>query len=161
MGLRDLIRGTKKTATEDRATANRATETQEFLGAVAKIAVAPCTDAKNTLPSAFPRPDPHGHCCPQSMAMHAAEIDLFSKRRQVFLAKGLDEASADGLADKLVIRDRDGDDRRVCLECSHLKGFSVLRCDNWKAAGIASTSDTAFVDKCFCMLLQRCDGFSS
>lgn len=95
------------------------------------------------------------------MAMNTAEIDLFSKRREVFLGKGLDEAAAEGLADKLVIRDRDGDDRRACLECSHLKGFSVLRCGNWKVAGIAATSDGAFVHKDFSMLLQRCNGFSS
>jgi len=28
---------------------------------------------------------------------------------------------ATALADKLVIRDRDGDDRRLCLECVHLR----------------------------------------
>lgn len=161
MGLLDLIRGTQKTATEARATATRATEAQESTGSVAKIAVAPSADAKNSVPRASPRPDPDRYCWPQSMAMNSVEIERFAKRRQVFIAKGLDEAAADELADKLVTRDRDRDDRRVCFECSHLKGFTVLRCDNWKAAGIATTSDGAFVHKAFGTLLQRCDGFGA
>ena len=161
MGLIDLIRGAQKTATGARVAATYATEDEELTGSVAKIAVAPSTDTENTGTCASPRLDPDHHCWPHSVAMNAAEIDLFSRRWEVFLAKGLDEAAAEGLAYNLVMRDRDGDDRRVCLECRHLKGFSVLRCDNWKVAGIATSSDSAFVHQDFGMLLQRCDGFSS
>ena len=95
------------------------------------------------------------------MAMNTAVIDPFSKRRQVFLAKGQDEAAADGLADKLVRRDRDGDGRCTCLECIQLKGHSVLRCEKKKVAGIATTSHVAFIHKDFGMLLKRCGEFSS
>ena len=159
MGLLDLIRGTQKTATEARATATRATESQEFTGSVAKIAVTPSSDVKNTFPQAHSRPDADRYCWPQSVAMNTAEIELFIRRRQMFLAKGLDEDMADTLGDTLVTRDRNLDDRRVCFECSHLKGFTVLRCDNWRAAGIAATSEGALVHKDFGTLLKRCDGF--
>lgn len=160
MGLLDLIRGTQKSAPEVYATATRATQSQELAGAVAKIAVAPSTVAENSFHWGSLTPDLDRHCWPYSVAMNTGEIDQFVKRRQVFLAKGLDEVTADELANKLVVRDRDGDDRRVCFECSHLKGFTYLRCNNWKHAGIAKTSDGAFVHKGFGTLLQRCDGFS-
>jgi hypothetical protein len=91
--------------------------------------------------------------------MNTAEIARFLSRIEVFRAKGLDEPRAESLADTLVNRDRDGDDRKVCYECSHLRGFTHLRCANWKAAGICMTSDSAFLGKDFASLLQRCDGF--
>lgn len=161
MGLLDLIRGTQKSAPVACATATRATQSQELAGSVAKIAVAPSTVAANSVHWGSLTPDLDGHCWPQSIAMNTGEIELFAKRRQVFLARGLDKATAEGLANNLVTRDRDGDDRRVCFECSHLKGFTYLRCDNWIHAGIAKTSDGAFVHKDLGTLLQRCDGFRS
>ncbi|RCX11842.1 hypothetical protein [Extensimonas vulgaris] len=35
---------------------------------------------------------------------------------------GLPDHEAGRMADKLLLRDRDLDDRRVCLECQHLRG---------------------------------------
>ena len=59
-------------------------------------------------------------CWPQSDAMNGGEIDTFTKRLHLFARRGIGEAQADKLADLLVIRDRQLDDRRLCLECSHL-----------------------------------------
>ncbi|MEI6835125.1 MAG: hypothetical protein WCL28_14160, partial [bacterium] len=78
----------------------------------------------------------------------------------LFQAKGLDEMNAEALADKLVIRDREGDDRKVCYECRYLKAITSLKCENWKLAGIAMKSSDSFVGKEFAMMLQRCHGFN-
>ena len=59
---------------------------------------------------------------------------------------GLTGSDADVLVDALVDRDRGYDDRRICLECKHLKSKGgELVCGNGQAA-------LPFV-------LQRCDGF--
>jgi len=60
-------------------------------------------------------------------------------------------------ADKLVQRDRDGDDRRVCLECVYLRHGG--RCGNWRAAGVASNAMDARFPGDFTTMLQRCDGY--
>ena len=66
------------------------------------------------------------------------------------------------LADKLVTRDRDLDDRRICLECRHLSGVGQTswRCGNWQAAGVAIRSRDSLLPADLVLLLQRCDGFS-
>lgn len=161
MGLLDLIRGTQKPAGDGRATAIRATERKVPAISVAKVAVAPHTDGESSIPPVDRFLDHDSYCWPHSTAMNAAEIELFGKRKQLFLAKGLDEDAADALADKLVGRDRDRDDRRVCLECSNLKGFSRLRCSNWRVADLCISEDNTSVGMDFAALLQRCDGFSS
>lgn len=57
---------------------------------------------------------------PHSDAMNSTEIDSFTARLVRFTDRGLDLARAETLADKLTIRDRDGDERRHCLECARL-----------------------------------------
>ncbi len=47
-----------------------------------------------------------------------AEIAAFTARRKRFALLG--RADADDLAERLTLRDRDGDDRRLCLECTWL-----------------------------------------
>ncbi len=47
-----------------------------------------------------------------------AEIDAFTARQARFTRLG--RADADDLAERLTLRDRDGDDRRICLECTWL-----------------------------------------
>ena len=42
------------------------------------------------------------------------------RRISIFRRRGFDAASSDGIADRLLDRDRDRDDRRLCVECSHL-----------------------------------------
>jgi hypothetical protein len=47
-----------------------------------------------------------------------AEIAAFTARRDRCVVRG--RADADALAERLTLRDRDGDDRRLCLECTWL-----------------------------------------
>jgi hypothetical protein len=88
-----------------------------------------------------------------SPAMYAAEIDTFTSRVLTFMRRGLGATAADDLADRLVIRDREGDDRRTCLECAYLAG---RRCSMWRQAGIG---DPSVGDLLTC--LQRCPAFRS
>lgn len=100
--------------------------------------------------------DPDRHSWPHTLAMNSAEIDSFNARVQLFTRHALDQTQAEGVADGLVIRDRDGDDRRLCLECQHLRGGGTSRaCNQWRAAGL----DAAGVPADVVMMLQRCNGF--
>lgn len=58
--------------------------------------------------------------------MSHREIQRFVFRTKLFQQHGWPEERADGWADKLVDRDRDGDDRRLCVECKNL--LSQWRC---------------------------------
>ncbi len=98
-------------------------------------------------------------CWPHSTAMNGAEIDTFTARLARFTDRGLILADAERLADKLVIRDREADDRRVCLECVHLRHGG--RCGNWRAAGVAINAMDARLPGDFTAMLQRCDGYQS
>ena len=77
--------------------------------------------------------DPDCWCWPNSPAMNGREIGIFLVRLEQFRSLGLDLDSAEKLADRLVIRDRDVDDRIVCFECCHLR--NGWRCMNWRNAG--------------------------
>jgi hypothetical protein len=105
--------------------------------------------------------DPDRWCCPHSSAMNGAEIDTFAARQYRFTYRGLPRAQADALADKLAVRDREHDDRRVCLECKNLAGYAPAswRCGNWQNAGIATRSSDSQLPADFAVHLQRCDGF--
>mgnify|MGYP003586142407 FL=1 len=50
-------------------------------------------------------------------AMNTTEIALFLRRHARLLALGFTEGEADQLADRLRLRDREGDDRSACAEC--------------------------------------------
>ena len=73
-----------------------------------------------------------------------------------FGPKGQGEAvpDAERLADSLVNRDRDDDDRRLCLECRHLHGAGPYRCGNARAAGVHADLARDLV-----LILQRCHGY--
>ena len=51
-----------------------------------------------------------------------AELATMAQRQARFERLGLHHEEAARLADKLLLRDREGDDRRLCLECTHLRG---------------------------------------
>lgn len=77
-------------------------------------------------------------------------------RVEVFVARGVNLIDATALADKLVTRDRDGDDRRACLECEHLSGWAGgRRCSAWRRAGIGGQSIPADM----VAMLKRCNGY--
>jgi len=100
--------------------------------------------------------DPDLHCWPHTEAMNTAEVDTFTARLHLFTTHGLGYAEAEGLADALTARDRQADNRRLCLECSHMRRAGGLwRCRQWQRAGLAMADVPGQVVK----LLQRCEGF--
>lgn len=50
-----------------------------------------------------------------------AEIRRFEFRKALFIRRGIHEHYAEELADLLFERDFEKDDRRYCLECTHLQ----------------------------------------
>ncbi len=115
-----------------------------------------------TLTDTLPPADPDRYCWPHSDAMTGAEIDTFTARLTLFTAKGITPTDGEALADKLVTRDRDSDDRRLCLECTHLAGHAqTFGCRAWRRAGIAIKAQAAGLRVDLVRTLQRCDGFTA
>lgn len=108
-----------------------------------------------------PAADPDCWCWPHSAAMTGAEIDNFTARLARFTDRRLGLDDAEALADKLVERDRESDDRRLCLECFHLSGQfgKTWDCRNWQRAGLAIRARDAQLSAALVFQLQRCDGF--
>ena len=104
--------------------------------------------------------DPDRWCWPHSAAMTGAEIDTLTARLARFTDKGLSLVESEALADKLVMRDRESDDRRLCLECVYLAGHGAgaIRCTNWRRAGVAIKARDAKLSGAQVHRLQRCDG---
>ena len=97
-------------------------------------------------------PDPNRWCWPHSDAMNGAELEQFAKRAQQFTRRGMSDEAAEAMADRLVIRDREQDDRRTCLECTT---YRPGRCGNHRLAGLQAPD----VGRDLATLLQRCPGF--
>lgn len=115
----------------------------------------PMTAANDPAPARDAVQDPDRWNWPNSPAMNAAEVDTFTARLARFTDKGLIVPVAEALADGLVIRDREADDRRLCLECAHLQGFNHWRCANWQQAEMAREG----LARDLVTMLQRCPGF--
>ncbi len=126
------------------------------------LAASLALDASVVAAGALPGSDPDAHCWPHSTAMNGAEIDLFTARLHRFTDKGLTIADGESLADKLVVRDREADDRRFCMECRQLSGLGQTswRCGNWQAAGVAIRSRDSLLPADLVLQLQRCHGFT-
>ena len=107
--------------------------------------------------------DPDRWCWPHSSAMNGAEIDAFRTRQALFTGKGISQGEAEAVADKLVLRDRDLDDRRLCLECSNLQSHwaGTWRCGDWQWAGIAHRVKDAQLSAQQVQQPQRCGGFKA
>ena len=105
-------------------------------------------------------PDPDRWCWPHSSAMTGREIDTMVERTSLFNRRGLVALEAELLADKLVNRDREADDRRLCLECVHLAGnvTGAWGCRNWQQAEVATQARDAQLSPTLVRLLQRCNG---
>jgi hypothetical protein len=108
-----------------------------------------------------PATDPDRYCWPQSTAMNGGEIDLFAVRLHRFIDKGVSQIDAEALADKLVLRDRESDDSRLCLECANLggNGGSSWRCVHEQGTGVAIRSRDSRLPADLVVQLQSCDGF--
>ena len=81
-----------------------------------------------------------------------ADIARFIDRRGRLMSWGWPEAEAEKLADKLVQRDRDIDDRVSCTDCHY---YRPGRCGNHRHAGLPAPD----VGRDLASLLQRCPGF--
>ena len=146
-----------KSATTTNTDATKPTE-PGFVGSVAcPVAPSEKFSASQQPPANEASADPDRWCWPHGPAMNTAEIDTFTARLARFTDRGLILADAEALADKLVIRDREGDDRRLCLECASLNRGG--RCSNWQAAGVAIRARDAQLPGDFTTMLQRCGGF--
>lgn len=94
------------------------------------------------------------HSWPYTEAMNTAEIDTFTGRLHLFTRHGLNNTEAETLADGLVARDRDEDDRRLCLECRNLRGCGTSwTCNQWHRAGLTLSCIPADQIK----VLRRCE----
>ena len=98
-------------------------------------------------------------CWPNSSAMNGREIGIFLIRLDHFRSLGLDLDSAEKFADRLVIRDRDMDDRIVCFECCHLR--NGWHCMNLQNADVSVQNTNTKLPSDFVHQLQRCSGFIS
>lgn len=104
--------------------------------------------------------NPDRWCWPASAAMNSVEIETFTARLSRFTDRGMTIVEAEVLADRLVIRDREQDERHSCFECPHLAGTGGWRCGNWQQAGIAIRAHDAQLPRELAHQLQRCDGFT-
>lgn len=122
----------------------------------AKMAVSSSKLSPPLSSAAAEMPDPDRWCWPHSSAMTGREIDAMVERTSLFTRRGLGALEAELLADKLVTRDREWDDRRLCLECAHLSGGAgAMRCARWQQAGLGANGVPAGLH----LVLQRCNGF--
>ena len=93
-------------------------------------------------------------CWPHFDGMNSDEIHRTMSRVELLMSQSANPIEAEAIADKFLLRDREGDDRRCCLECANLV---VGRCRTWREAGIgAPTLPLGLI-----RLLQRCDAFVS
>ena len=157
MSLADLMRkgSLRAFATTAFATATPATVATYDAGyaaTVAEVATVAVAKSPNSKAANDPALDPDRWCWPHSAAMTGAEIDRMVSRVERFVARGVDLIEATALADKLVLRDRDGDDRRLCLECDHLRPGE--RCG---VRTVADVSGGRLIDAL--PNLQRCNQF--
>lgn len=100
--------------------------------------------------------DPDRHCWPHTDAMNTREIERFTQRVEWFTRRGVNPVKAEKLADQLVKRDRDGNDRRMCLECAGLD--SRGRCTPAQCGRIEGVQGQL---EPVPHVLHRCEGFIS
>ena len=108
-----------------------------------------------------PAPDPDRWAWPHSDAWNTGEIELFNRRAALFARRGAGDVQAEAMADRLVRRDREEDDRHICHECRHLRGgLPGLSCGNGRAAGFPILTGMGLAGD-FTAMLQRCTGFAA
>ncbi|MDR2991185.1 MAG: hypothetical protein LBU72_04530 [Burkholderiaceae bacterium] len=90
---------------------------------------------------------------PWDAPMSPGEVEAFTARVLLFMRRGLTASRAEALADKLKRREREGDDRRACIECQRLSAHRT--CTAWRQAGLTGNR----VDPLFAEL-QRCPAFA-
>lgn len=112
---------------------------------------APGSDASTSVPASEPTRRPEA----PDLAVGAwtdADIARFLDRRARLMRWGWPEADAEKLADRLVQRNREHDERVSCTDCQH---YRPGRCGNHRRAGLHG----AEVGRDLAEMLQRCPGF--
>lgn len=94
---------------------------------------------------------PHSHA---RAHLSDAEVEAFAARLERFTKRGLSLDAAEALAERLAIRDAEGDDRRMCLECSYLGALG--RCI---AAATGRLPGASRQLEPVQTILQRCEAF--
>jgi hypothetical protein len=105
--------------------------------------------AKQAAPE-LPTPDPRlswSHYTPAT----AEELERMVARVERAEAIGLSAREADAIADRLHLRDREGDDCRLCIECGWLRADAT----GWRCAAIRAPIPREWV----ATQLQRCPTF--
>ena len=145
VGTKDGVSGQKT----GRQTPSVATVTTVAMGASSK-------SEGTTTAKVFPISNPDRWCWPNGPAMNGQEIDVFNRRNNLFLTRGW--GAAEAVADRLVRRDRESDDRVVCLECVH---YTKQWCANAKAAELSPSKSSIQIPTDLISLLQRCPAFQA
>jgi hypothetical protein len=124
-------------------------------------------------PILLPNPNNDGYVSNnpvRSLAWSAVEIDTFICRRHRFTEKRLDLDNAESIVETLLFRDREVDNRRLCLECVHLQGDAQR---GWRCAKVRYgqgnnrsllaahpiTRQAMVLPMEYVYQLQRCHGF--
>lgn len=93
---------------------------------------------------------------PASQATTPVNTDTFMARLTLFVACGLSLDDAQAMAHRMMVRDSQLDERRLCLECLHLSGsVTARRCGQWRKTGMKGAPIPADL----ATILQRCPGF--
>ena len=82
-----------------------------------------------------------------------AEIVAFTTRTLYFMRRGVNATDSDDLSERLTLRDREQDDRTLCLECTH---YRPGRCGNHVRAGLGGHA----LPRDMATQLQHCPGFT-
>ena len=126
--IQNKLYGSIATAT----VATPATVNQDLCPTVAKVATVAVANSPKQKTEQVPKP----------------KAILFNARLQAFSSKGLSDKQAQALAERLVLRDSQLDDRRACAECIQSR---YGRC----RIGKYPIGDASFIT------LHRCDGFET
>jgi hypothetical protein len=97
----------------------------------------------------LPKPDPR-LIASDYVPANGQELARMLERVQHGEALGLSAREADALADLLHLRDREGDDRRLCIECVRIRASGM----GWRCAALGPIP-TDWVTR----QLQRCPTF--
>ncbi|MGB7480967.1 MAG: hypothetical protein WA924_11605 [Burkholderiaceae bacterium] len=88
----------------------------------------------------------------------APNDDTRTARLALFTDRGLSMEQAEELADRLAGRDLESDNRRLCVECSHLSGGAGLwRCSQWR---LRQHNGPEIPGDLITVILHRCKGFN-
>lgn len=117
--------------TDDHRAAIRAERDALVLALKAEVTGPPATPRRSANPLMTPEEGDECH----AGGWDDAEIEVFMARSARLSARG--RADAEQLAERLTLRDRQTDDRRMCLECSELEHSG--RCGAARRGALTST----------------------